>query len=345
LADGTLHWRLLEDGITDPFLHFALEETLLRRVSEGRSQPTFRLRQVIPSVFMGVFQDPREDADVGYCKRQGINIVRRPNPGGAVYQDEGSFCFSAFCLKHPPFEALEIHETRNLYHVMGEVVVAWSRSFAVIAKVAPVNDVEVGGRKIYGSAQIEMGGAVVHSGPFLIHTDIHGMEAALRPSLLKFAGKGFANVWDRVLYHAEAAAQPITIPEFLHRLPATLTAGALTPEECQEAQALCATKYAREEWTFPTRQPFSTTLATKARSGVVLLDLQLEGDRIEGLEVRGDFLLGRQDVLASILESVQGRPVAEALALIRQSALPPDLTAALVHLLEEGCLRYQGALL
>ena len=351
MAESPLRWRLLEDGITDPFLHFAVEETLLRRVSEGKSQPTFRLRQVVSSVFVGIFQDPREDADVDYCRQHGIHIVRRPNPGGAVYQDKGSFCYSAFFRKQPSFDVLGIHETRELYQVMGEVVVAWALGFGVSAQAAPVNDVEVQGRKLYGSAQIEMGDAVVHSGTFLIHTDIRAMEASLRPSMLKFADKGFASVRDRVLNLSEAAGHPVDIRTAMDRLvqelklklPVILVPSPLTDEERQEAQALCETKYAREEWTFPRRRPFSTTLATKARSGVVTLDLELEGDRIEGMEVRGDFLLERQDVLAAILTSVKGRTLPEAMEFIGQSTLPSDLSIALVHLMVEGGRRLGGA--
>ncbi len=350
MAEATLRWRLLEDGITDPFLHFAVEETLLRRVSEGRSQPTFRLRQVVPSVFVGVFQDPREDADVGYCRQHGIAIVRRPNPGGAVYQDGGSFCYSAFFPKHPTFARLGIQKTHDLYQVMGEVVVAWCKAFGVTAQAAPVNDVEVGSRKIYGSAQIEMGEAIVHSGTFLIDTDIDAMESALRPSMLKFAGKGFCNVRDRVLNLAEAAGHAISIPEAMqrlvqemeHRLPVVLAPGELSLEERQEAQELYETKYAREEWSFPKRKPFVTTLATKALSGVVMLDLKLEGDCIEGMDVRGDFLLERQDLLASLLAGVKGQALPAAMTKIRQSGLPADLSSALLRLLEQSGRRREG---
>lgn len=351
MAESALRWRLLEDGITDPFLHFAVEETLLRRVSEGRSEPTFRLRQVVPSVFIGVFQDPREDADVDYCRRNGIPIVRRPNPGGAVYQDQGSFCYSAFFPKHPTFEILGIRETRDLYRVLGEVVVGWCRGFGVTAQAAPVNDVEVGGRKIYGSAQVEMGEAVVHSGTFLVDADIRAMESALRPSMLKFSDKGFSNVRDRVLNLAEAAGHPVPIPEAMgrllreldRRLPVVLVPGALTADERREAQGLYDAKYGREEWTFPVRKPFATTLATKAPSGVVLLDLTLEGDRIEGMEVRGDFLVARQDVLAAILDRLKGQRLPEAMEILRGSLLPEDLSNALVRLLAEGGSRHEGA--
>ena len=351
MAEPRLPWRLLEDGITDPFLHFAVEETLLRRVAEGRSQPTFRLRQVTPCVFVGVFQDPREDADVAYCRQHDIDIVRRPNPGGAVYQDSGSFCYSAFFPKHPTFEVLGIQETRELYRIMGGIVVDWCGTFGVQAEAAPVNDVEVGRRKVYGSAQVEMGTAVVHSGTFLVSTDIQVMETALRPSRLKFADKGFSSVRERVLNLSEAIGRPVGIPEAMERLlevlerqlPVDLVPDRLTEEESQEAHELHDSKYARLEWTFPTRKPFATTLSTKAPSGIVVLDLEMEGSRIVDAAIRGDFLIERQEHLAEVSSSLRGRTLQEALALVRRSALPEDLAKAILGLLEDGDCRREGA--
>ncbi len=351
MSETRLPWRLLEDGITDPFLHFAIEETLLRRVSEGKSPPTFRLRQVTPCVFVGVFQDPREDADVDYCRRHGIDVVRRPNPGGAVYQDPGSFCYSAFFPRHPAFDVLGIRETRELYQVMGGIVVDWCGTFGVTAQAAPVNDVEIGGRKVYGSAQVEMGPAVVHSGTFLVGTDIQVMEAALRPSKLKFADKGFSTVRDRVLNLSEAVGRPVGIPEAMGRLlealarrmPVDLVPGRLTEEESREAHELHDAKYARPEWTFPTRKPFSTTLSTKAPSGVVVLDLELDGPRIVDVAIRGDFLIERQERLTDLSASLKGRSLQESLEIVRRSPLPEDLSRALADLLEDGGRRRGGA--
>jgi hypothetical protein len=61
------------------------------------------------------------------------------------------------------------------------------------------------------------------------------------------------------------------------------------------------------------------------------------------MEVRGDFLLERQDVLAAVLAEVKGRTLSQATAILRQSALPWDLSNALMQLLGEGWQRHQGA--
>ncbi|HWQ08692.1 MAG TPA: hypothetical protein VN436_06290, partial [Holophaga sp.] len=103
-------------------------------------------------------------------------------------------------------------------------------------------------------------------------------------------------------------------------------------------------KYARPEWTFPTRKPFSTTLSTKAPSGVVVLDLEMDGARIVDLAIRGDFLIERQERLAALSADLKGRSLRESLEIVRRSPLPEDLSRALVDLLEDGGRRREGAL-
>ena len=347
MADAALHWRLLEDGIEDPFLHFAVEETLLRRVAEGRSAATLRLRRTVPSVWIGVYQDPREDVDLAYCQTRGLPVVRRPNPGGAVYQDRGTFCTSAFFPRNPTFQSLGIRETRELYALQGAVVEGLCARLGVRAQAAPVNDVLVEGRKIYGSAQIELGDGVAHSGTFLVHADLDAMAAALQPSRLKYANRGFASVRERVMNLSEAARRPLPIRAVMdlfvavlqERWPVRLEPGGLTGEERQEAESLCREKYARAEWTFPARRPFTTSLATRAASGVVLMDLAMEGDRIRSLAIQGDFLLERQDDLAVFLQASAGLRIPEAIDLLRQGTLPADVMDALAHLLGQGAQR------
>lgn len=347
MADNILHWRLLEDRIADPFLHFAVEETLLRRVAEGRSEPTLRLRHTVPSVWLGVYQDPSAEVDLAACRTKGLPVVRRPNPGGAVYQDAGTFCYSAMFRKHPTFEALGIHQTHELYRIFGDLVVGLCATFGVTAETSPGNDVLVGGRKVYGSAQIELGDAVAHSGTFLVQADLEVMASVLRPASLKFSDKDCTRLRDRVVNLAEVVGRPLSAQEVMAqlprewaaRLPVVLHPGTLTDSERREAESLWREKYAMESWTFPRRRPFSTSLATKASSGLVQLDLVLEGDRISSIEVGGDFLLARQETLASFLRSAKDRTIPEALEQLSQSSLPTDLRQALAHLLMEGAQR------
>ncbi|MBN1630339.1 MAG: lipoate--protein ligase family protein [Thermoleophilia bacterium] len=342
-ADSNSQFRLLADGITDPFRHFAVEEALLRGIDEGTSPPTVRQRRVSPSVWIGVYQVPEEDVDLEYCRSNDIPVVRRHNPGGAVYQDEGSFCFSLFFRHEELFERLGIVEATQLYPIVAEAVIATCAEYGVLAAHSPTNDCTIGGRKVYGSAQVEWSTGFVHSGTFLVSTDCEVMARALRPSQLKFADKGFTNVRDRVITLSEAVGRPIPVDEVMQRMTAHLagrlgfqpTPGDLTAEERAQIDRLHDTKYSRPEWTFPQRDAHRSVISTKAPSGVLTLAADLDGDRLNRVEVRGDFLLPRQNDLRDLTEAVRGRTLDEARALVQRGPLPEDVRSALLRLLTD----------
>lgn len=334
-------WRLLEDGIQDPFLHFAVEEALLRKMDEGVSPPTLRLRQVIPSVWIGIYQYAEEDVDVEHCQQNKIPIVRRPNPGGAVYQDKGCFCYSAFFVKEPFFQHLGISDPSQLYPIFGQAVVRTCADFGVKAELSPVNDVSVGGRKIYGSAQIALYSAFVHSGTFLINTDREQMERVLKPSKLKFSDKGFQNVKDRVINLSEAAGKDIPIPTAMEKLvyhisrvlQIDLVPAPLSEEENALAQELYISKYAQPEWTFKKKGNYSSVVSTKAKSGVITLETTREGEKFVNLSIKGDFLIPDQQELNRLIHGLQNKNIQEATSMVHSSSLPVDVREALVELL------------
>jgi lipoate---protein ligase len=336
-------FRLLRDGITDPFLHFALEEALLRGVDEGTSPETLRLRRVVPSVWIGVYQLAEEDVDLDYCREQKIPIVRRHNPGGAVYQDEGSFCFSLVFRHAKLFERLGIAEAAELYPVIAQAVIDTCGDYGVEARHSPTNDCTIGGRKVYGSAQVEWGDAFVHNGTFLVSTDCDTMEKVLKPSRLKFADKGFHNVRERVVTLSEAVGRAIEVDEVVQKLAGHLAgrlgidviAGGLQEAEELSARRLFEEKYSRPEWTFRPESLRTSVLSTKAASGIVTLAAEYAGGRLGRVEVRGDFLLYRDRDLRALLDVLEGQTVEGAQTRVERSGLPPDVREALTRLLRD----------
>lgn len=336
-------FRLLRDGITDPFRHFAIEEAILRGVDENKSPPTLRLRQSRPSVWIGIYQEAEKEVDLNFCLKHRLPIIRRYNPGGAVYQDEGSFCFSLFFRHKEMFKHLGVFEPMELYPLLGRAVVATCADYGVEAIVSPVNDVTIGGRKVYGSAQVEWYEAFVHSGTFLVSTNRDVMEQALRPSKLKFAENGFTNVRDRVINLSEAAGHSISVDEVMGKLAEQialilkidLLQGSLLPEEIAQAEELWSKKYIRPDWTFRRQPSCKTILSIKALGGVVTLEVDLEGGRLQQANVKGDFLIFREKDLQVLLEKIKGLTPLEAALLVEQSSLPADLRKAISKLLSE----------
>jgi len=347
-------WRLLKDNIRDPFRHFAVEEALTRGIDDGITPPTLRLRQAEPSVWIGVYQYPDEDVDVAYCTAKGIKIVRRPNPGGAVYQDSGSFCYSLFFPKGsaPPaqdgnkkdvFSRLGVKEAGEFYAITGKAVIDTCRDFGVRAELSPVNDVTIGGRKVYGSAQVEFYSAFVHSGTFLVKTDLEEMERCLKPSQLKFKDKGFSSVRERVINLCDAAGKDIEIAAVMEKLAQHLAEvlqvefyeDGLSPGEISLVDKLYAEKYADPAWTSRKKDSYDTVVSTKSRSGVITLEISLEGEIIVDLNVKGDFLVPDQGELKRVIDVLRGKRLGEVSAVVEPSRLPADIKESLIGLLSD----------
>jgi len=331
-------WRLLRDGITDAHHHFAVEEALVRLVDEGGSPPTLRLRQVRRAVFVGLYQDAWSAVDVDYCRQHEIKIVRRANGGGAVYHDLGSFCTSAFFPR-----AAFPQSGEELYRLFARPVIRTCADYGVTAYFHGRNDVLVGERKIYGSAQIIWYDTFVQSGTFLVNIDFDVMDRALTPPAPKFADKPARSVKERVTSLAREAGRALDTDEVIGRFVANfaqvlgirLVPDALTPRERELADELLAVKYGTDEWNFGLRRAYSTTASTRAKDGVVSLSTDVEGDIVRAVRIGGDFLLGDRRALERLERALAGRCIEEAQDVVRAAQLSPDMKEALVALLAE----------
>lgn len=342
----TNSWRILKDGITNPHKHFAVEEAIARLVDEGLSPDTLRVRYLEPSVWVGINQWVAEDVDVEACLRQGLPIVRRPNPGGAVYQDQNNFCFSLTFQKERLFSLLGIQDPNELYTIVGKAVTMTLQPFGVVAEISPVNDVTVGRRKIYGSAQLEFGSAFVHSGSFLINTDVKTMAEVLKPSELKFSDKGFFNVQDRVVTLSELVGRPVevdevipgfvdSILELLRGTPTTSTTSLLPAEE-ELSNQLFEQKYSQSSWNFRTERLGTTVLSKKIRGGLVSIKCAMEGHIIQSLAIGGDFVTPNPTSVRSLARNLEGLTVGEAVGRVQQQKqLSNDLRGALTELINQ----------
>ena len=331
-------WRLLRDGITDAHHHFAVEEALVRQVDEGLSPSTLRLRQVRRAVFVGVLQDTWSEVDVDYCRQHDIKIVRRPNAGGAVYHDLGSFCYSAFF----PRAAFSQSE-EELYRLFAGPVIRTCAGYGVTAHFHGVNDVLVGQRKIYGSAQLAWYDTLVQSGTFLVNMDFDTLGRALTPPALKFADKPARSVKERVTSLAREVGRELDVDEvmaqfvayFSQVLGVRLVPGDLTAEEQKLAAELLAVKYSTDEWNLGAQRAYGVTVSAKAQGGVVSLSADLDGQTMRQVRIQGDFLVSDRAELERLERALVGRRPEEAQTVVQDAPLPPDVMETLVKLLAE----------
>jgi lipoate---protein ligase len=333
-------WRLLDDRINEARHHFAVEEAIARLVDEGHAPPTLRMRQVLPAVFVGVYQNTWSEVDVAYCRSHGIQIVRRANGGGAVYHEMGSFCFSAFFRRE-----LFSQSDGELYRLFAALPIRTCADYGVAAHFQGRNDVLVGERKIYGSAQFGWYGAFVQSGTFLINIDFEAMAHALTPPELKFAGKSARSIQERVTSLSREVGHELDTREVMRRfadhaadmLDVHLVPGDLTPEEQALAAELLAVKYSTDEWNFGSRLDleYQVTVADRAEEGVISLSADMQGATIRKARLTGDLLLSDRRGLETLEHALTNCFLQQAQAAVQTAPLSAGIRESLFRLLEK----------
>jgi lipoate-protein ligase A len=179
-AVADAEWRVVTEEVLDGATAMAYDEVAAETAANGGPR-TVRVYQWLPSTLsLGYRQDP-EDVDWRFCEREGIDVVRRPTGGGAIYHDtHGDISYSIIA----PADELpgDLMET---YELLCEPVLAALRATGVPADFAetereavfepacflrdvnPAHDVVTPeGRKVAGNAQHRTRDAVVQHGSF-----------------------------------------------------------------------------------------------------------------------------------------------------------------------------------
>src|SRR5260370_34897351 len=82
----TTPYRFLHTGIQDAALNMAIDEAVLVHHLSGEAPPTLRVfRWSQPTISLGRFQDVEREILGATCKERGVELVRRPTGGRAVY--------------------------------------------------------------------------------------------------------------------------------------------------------------------------------------------------------------------------------------------------------------------
>jgi len=245
-------WRLLPLRVDDAFMSMAIDEALLKLNAEGKSPNTVRFWRWLPStVSIGCFQSVEREVDLGAAKKYGVDVVRRITGGGAVFHDyDGELTYSVVCGQDDvPDDIIGSYEL-----ICGGLVRGFER-LGLRADFKPVNDVQVNGKKISGSAQTRRWGSVLQHGTILIDPDVRLMFELLKVSPEKISDKFISSVYERVTTVARELGRKPGFGEvreamsmgFADALDVRLVGGELTREELELA-VLLKSKYASRDW-------------------------------------------------------------------------------------------------
>jgi lipoate-protein ligase A len=247
----TVHWRLLDTGPAPGPYTAALDEAVARKRAFGEVPDTLHFyRRHPPAVTLGYSLDADREVDIEYCRRNGIDIVRRLSGGGAVYTDDRQLVWSLATR-----DLLPSSVPRSLELVCTAVAKGLS-GLGTPAVFSPANDILVNGRKVSGSAQLRKWGVVLTHGTVLVDAEPDGMFRALRVPAEKLEKHDLPDPRRRVTtLRAELGRLPsidevktAVVSGLAGAFGAAAVPGDLTEGERALARELVRTRYGSEGW-------------------------------------------------------------------------------------------------
>lgn len=170
----------------------AAEEYVAQRFEADNYLFSWVLR---PTIVMGRNQVAELEADLDFCRREGIEVVRRKSGGGCIYADENNIMFSLVTTEG----AVE-----PIFEEYAHAVAAALTDIGVEAHVSGRNDILLAsGTKVCGNAFYHLARRNIVHGTMLYDTDFRRMTGALTPPQQKLAAhadgrRGVKSVRSRV---------------------------------------------------------------------------------------------------------------------------------------------------
>ncbi|MBU4275615.1 MAG: hypothetical protein KKC30_02615 [Proteobacteria bacterium] len=182
--------RLIKTDYTYADLSTSLSPAVEKSMEEGKSASTLVVNFFsADSITTGVLEDPEKSLHMDFCKEKGIVVRRRLNAGGAIFANQGSVMNCLYLdLSQPWVPFKTIREAFPFFlERMAEVA---SELFGIDARYRPVNDIEVGGRKLVAtSARSEQGILTLRSVINVVPVDRSLMSGAIIARPEKFQDK------------------------------------------------------------------------------------------------------------------------------------------------------------
>lgn len=250
-------FRFIDLEVHTAFENMAIDEAITLAIKETKVPPTLRLYRWNPSaVSIGTFQGMKDEVDVDFCQSNGIDFIRRITGGGAVFHDyEGEITYSIIMPKGHRLAPTDILESYRL--LCGGIVKALEY-LGIEGEFKPINDVDVGGKKVSGNAMTRRHGCVLQHGTTLLDLDVNLMFTILKVPQEKISDKMIADVKERVTSIRDILDRDVHISElqealkrgFSDALDIELVPGKLTDEENETKTRLAEEKYSSFEWNF-----------------------------------------------------------------------------------------------
>ena len=250
----------------------AIDEAMWRGRQAGTSPPTLRFfAWAPPTVSLGYGQPLDRHVDAEACRRLGVGVVRRPTGGSAIYHDgpERELTYSVAATAEDLGVSADLLDT---YRWIGRALARGLRALGAGAEMVPTGrglgrdpafcfartgayEIEVGGKKVVGSAQRRQGTSFLQHGAVLLSVDAARLRALFPTTRAPLDSMTTleAAIGRRPTFDEVAAALRDAF-EAEHRLG--LVPGGLTDDESVRAERLVRERYGHDAFlTAPASRP------------------------------------------------------------------------------------------
>ncbi len=150
----------------------------------------FFVWQTPPTVVYGRHQIIENEADLDFCRREGVEVVQRKSGGGCIYSDGNNLMLSLITRRT---------SVKRLFAEYSETVAALLTRLGAPAEATGRNDIMLcTGRKVCGNAFYQTRTRNIVHGTMLYDVDVRRMSGCLTPDARKLARHGVKSVPQRV---------------------------------------------------------------------------------------------------------------------------------------------------
>lgn len=248
-----MSWRFIDTGLASPPYTAAVDETIVKALAKGLVKNTLHFyRRNKPTISLGYFQKISESINLNLCKKYDVQIIRRVSGGSAIYTDSGQLIYALAVKDILPENIIEA------YRKVCSAIIYALDEFGLDAKFKPINDVQINGRKISGSAQVKKWGVVLQHGTILVDTNLNRMfellkipKAKLKAAHLKRPANMVTTLKNELGYKPQMKdVKRAVLNGFNKVFKIKFEKGQLTEFEMKLIRKLIKVKYGNDRWNF-----------------------------------------------------------------------------------------------
>ncbi|MGP5192157.1 lipoate--protein ligase [Psychrobacter celer] len=177
--------RILKSAVTNPWFNLATEDWIFNTLNPDSH--TLFLWRNSETVVIGRSQNPWVECKIDKMEADEVFLARRQSGGGAVFHDLGNTNFTFLSPK------ADYDQDANF-----TIIVNALKKLGIDAEQSGRNDMQVGDKKISGSAFKHASDRSFHHGTLLVNANMQKLGDYLNPHPLKLQAKGIKSVRSRV---------------------------------------------------------------------------------------------------------------------------------------------------